>query len=81
MPHGAKCHITLIRARGHLLNPWEPPLESSLCLVLGDENVFGALVIDIVIDQTQYSYYLVYPYTHGHTGVRYKVCVIKCHTE
>ena len=37
---------------GHLLNPWGPPLESSLCLVLGDDNVSGALVIDIIIDQT-----------------------------
>jgi len=37
----------------HHFNPWGSPLESSLRLVLGDEDVSGALVIDIVIDQTQ----------------------------
>ena len=45
---------------GHLLNPWRPPLESSLRLVLGDENVSDALVIDIITEQTQYSCYIVF---------------------
>ena len=40
------------------MNPWGPPLESSLRLVLGDEDVSGVLVIDIVTDQTQYSCYI-----------------------
>ena len=59
MPHGTVSH--------HTYTWWGPPLESVgatskiLRLVLGDEDVSGALVIDIVIDQTQYSYYLVYP--------------------
>ena len=35
---------------GHLLNPWRPPLESSLRLVLDDEDGSSALIIDIVID-------------------------------
>ena len=46
---------------GHLSNPWGPLLESSLRLVLSDEDVSGALIIDIVIDQTQYSCYIVFP--------------------
>jgi len=61
VPHGAKCHITPIRGGGHLLNPWGPPLESSFHLVLGDEDVFGVLIIDIVTNQTQYSCYIVFP--------------------
>ena len=82
MPHGAKCHITPIHGGGHLLNPWGPPLESSLRLVLGDEDVSGVLVIDIVTDQTQYSCYTWYSrYMHGHAGVRHMVCGTKCHTE
>jgi len=40
---------------------WGPPLESSLRLVLGDEDAFSALVIDIITDQTQYSCYIVFP--------------------
>ena len=82
MSHGAKSHITPIRGGGHLLNPRGPPLESSLRLVLGDEDVSGVLIIDIVTDQTQYSCYIRYSrYTHGHAGVRYMVCGTKCHTE
>ena len=62
---GTKCHteqsvVTPVHGGGHLLNPWGPPLESLLRLVLGDEDVSGALVIDMIIDQTQYSCYLVY---------------------
>ena len=37
------------------------PLEFSLRLVLGDEDVSGALVIDIVTDHIQYSCYHVFP--------------------
>ena len=55
----SKVHIAPIRGGGHLLKPWGPPLESSLRLVLGDEDVSSALVIDIV-DHTQYSCYLIY---------------------
>ena len=58
-----------------------PPLESLLRLVLGYEDVFGALVIDIVTDQTQYSYYLNSRYTHNRAGIRHMVCGIKFHTE
>ena len=58
MPHRAKCHITPIRGGGHLLNLWGLPLEFSLRLVLGDEDVSDALVIDIVTEQTQYSCYI-----------------------
>ena len=60
-----KCHteqsVTPQHGGGHLLNPWGPPLESSLRLVLGDEDVSGALVIDIITDQIQYSCYIVFP--------------------
>ena len=67
---------------GHLLNLWGPPLESSLRLVLGDEDVSGVLVIDMVTDQTQYSCYTWYSrYMHGHAGVRHMVCGTKCHME
>ena len=51
----------------HAYTWWGPPpksvgspLESSLRLVLGDEDVSGAFVIDSVTDQTQYSYYIVF---------------------
>ena len=65
----------------HTYSWWGPPLESLLRLVLGDKDVSGALVIDIVTDQIQYSCYPVFHYTHGHTGVRHMVCGTKCHTE
>jgi len=44
----SKVPITPIRGGDHLLNPWGSPLESLLRLVLGDENVSGALIINIV---------------------------------
>jgi len=62
------------------LNPWGLPLESSLRLV-GDEDVSGALVIDIVIDQTQYSCYLVYLLYARSCWHPADVCGTKYHTE
>jgi len=47
---------------GPLLESVGAPIEPSLRLVLGDEDISGALVIDIAIDQIQYSCYLMYMY-------------------